>query len=904
MPFSPGTRLGHYNVTALLGEGGMGQVWQATDTQLNRQVALKILPDAFAADPDRLARFTREAQILASLNHPNIAAIYGMEEAEGTRALVLELVEGPTLADRISKGPIPLDEVLPIAKQIAEALEAAHEAGVIHRDLKPANIKVREDGTVKVLDFGLAKAFDPNPEGDPSQSPTLTAAATQMGVILGTAAYMSPEQARGQTVDRRADVWAFGAVLYEMLAGRRAFEGEDVSDTLVSVFRDDPDWSRLSADVPARVRQAIQVCLQKDPKQRVRDVAAVRLAMEGAFGTTASAPSEPTVAPSLPIWQRPVAIAGAVLASLAVGGIAVWTLGNGTVPAPSSKRFTLTLPESDRLLGGSGDMLALSPDGQTLVYVATRDGTRQLFRRPVDQFQATPMPGTEGAQDPFFSPDGQSVGFDANGAMLRVALVGGPAQTLTATPSFRGAVWGADDMIVYGLYAAGPLMQIPAAGGDPVVLFTPDDGRRAWWPRALPDGDAVLFTLSEGANAGGELHLLIRDTGEHRTLIPNAVAGRVLDTGHLVFVRSGALWAVPFDRDRLDIVGNPVPVAEGVRVESGGAVQFALANDGSLVYIPGEVSIGNRRLVWVDPSGREEPLATPADNYVSLSLSPDGTRAAVSILDGSGNRDVWVSELARGTLTRQTTDDAFDGRPLWHPDGRRVAFQSDRNGQPEVFWQAADGSGTAERLLTIDASVGDIVPYDWSPDGAALFVHALLPETGTDVGMVSIEGPGTWEPLIQTAANEGIPTISPNGRWLAYSSNETGRYEVYVVRFPELEGKQVISVGGGFFTNWSTDGSELIYLRGPSGAPEPEAVMRVSLDIDEGDPPSLIVGTPERLFDWRNYSPSSGRYHDVSSDGQRFLMITPGGSDAGAGRAEINVVLNWTQELLERVPIN
>ena len=480
MPFSPGTRLGHYNVTALLGEGGMGQVWQATDTQLNRQVALKILPDAFAADPDRLARFTREAQILASLNHPNIAAIYGMEEAEGTRALVLELVEGPTLADRISKGPIPLDEVLPIAKQIAEALEAAHEAGVIHRDLKPANIKVREDGTVKVLDFGLAKAFDPNPEGDPSQSPTLTAAATQMGVILGTAAYMSPEQARGQTVDRRADVWAFGAVLYEMLAGRRAFEGEDVSDTLVSVFRDDPDWSRLSADVPARVRQAIQVCLQKDPKQRVRDVAAVRLAMEGAFGTTASAPSEPTVAPSLPIWQRPVAIAGAVLASLAVGGIAVWTLGNGTVPAPSSKRFTLTLPESDRLLGGSGDMLALSPDGQTLVYVATRDGTRQLFRRPVDQFQATPMPGTEGAQDPFFSPDGQSVGFDANGAMLRVALVGGPAQTLTATPSFRGAVWGADDMIVYGLYAAGPLMQIPAAGGDPVVLFTPDDGRRAW----------------------------------------------------------------------------------------------------------------------------------------------------------------------------------------------------------------------------------------------------------------------------------------------------------------------------------------------------------------------------------------------------------------------------------------
>ena len=907
----PGQSIGPYEVVGLIGQGGMGEVWQARDTKLDRDVALKVLPEAFTLDPDRLARFEREAKVLASLNHPNIGSIYGLEEADGGkfRALVLELVEGPTLADRIKQGPIPLDEALPIATQIVEALEAAHEQGVIHRDLKPANVKVKADGVVKVLDFGLAKALDPEPgSGAAANSPTisLTAAATQMGMVIGTAAYMSPEQAKGKVADKRADIWAFGVVLLEMLTGHRVFSGETVSETLAAVMMKEPEWDRLPPDLPSKLDDLLCRCVQKDPRQRVRDIGDVRLAIEGGFETTASAPSEPVAVPQLQVWQRPIPAVVAGLALLAVGGFAVWALlGSGTQPSPSPKRFTLTLPDSDRLPVAAGDMLALSPDSQTLVYVASRDGAIQLFRRPIDQFEATLMPGTEGARDPFVSPDGQWVGFGADGALQKVALVGGPAQTLTALPTdLRGADWGADDMIVYGLMRSGPLMQVPAAGGDPTPLFTPDDGRFSWFPQVLPDGDAVLFTLSAFGPDAGELHLLIRGTGEHRTLVPNAVAGRVLRTGHLVFLRSGALWAVPFDRERLDIVGNPAPVVEGVRVEGGGAVQFALAGDGSLVYIPGDAVSGTRSLVWVDRAGGEEPLAVPARDYFTHSLSPDGTRAAVNLLDDSGNRDVWVSELARGTLTRVTTHAAVDTRPLWHPDGQSVVFASFRDGPLALFRKAADGTGTAEPLVTFDESVTFITPYDWSPDGARLFVDAVLPETGSDVGMVSLDGPGTWEPLIQTAATEWSPALSPNGRWLAYTSNETGQQEVYVQRFPELDGRQVISVGGGASPNWSADGREIIYLRAPVGPRD--AVMRVTLDIDEGDPPSLIVGTPERLFDWQYFGAPGGRRHyDVSPDGQRFLMFTAGGTgNTGTGRTEIKVVLNWHQELLDRVPVN
>ena len=444
MALEIGSRLGHYDVTALIGEGGMGQVYQATDTKLKRQVALKILPEAFSADPERLARFQREAEVLASLNHPNIAQIHGLEEADGVRALVLELVEGPTLADRIKRGPIPLDEALPIAKQIAEALEAAHEAGVIHRDLKPANIKVRDDGTVKVLDFGLAKALDPSPDTDPSQSPTLTAMATQMGVIMGTAAYMSPEQARGKPVDKRADIWAFGVVLYEMLTGSRPFQGEDVSLTLASVMKSDPNVTTLPPDVPATVRTVLRRCLEKDARQRMRDIGDVRLAMEGAFETTVSQPA--VDARSLQVWQRPVPLVFAVLVLVAVTALAVRGL---TRPAPREAvmQFSIPLGPNQSFTDTGRHLVALSPDGTQLVYQAND----QLFRRPLDQLRPTPIPGTQdGGRSPFISPDGQWIGFWAGGQLRKVAMSGGAAVTLCDADNLWGASWGDDDMILFG----------------------------------------------------------------------------------------------------------------------------------------------------------------------------------------------------------------------------------------------------------------------------------------------------------------------------------------------------------------------------------------------------------------------------------------------------------------------
>ena len=722
MALSAGTSIGHYDVTALLGEGGMGQVWQATDTQLNRQVALKILPDAFADDPDRLARFTREAQILASLNHPNIAAIFGIEEAEGTRALVLELVEGPTLADRIAKGPIPLDEALPIARQIAEALEAAHEAGVIHRDLKPANIKVREDGTVKVLDFGLAKALARDvSDADLSQSPTVTASGTREGVILGTAAYMSPEQARGKSLDKRTDTWSFGCVLYEMLAGRGVFMGETLSDTIANVLDREPDWTVLPNDMPTVLGSFLRGCLEKSPRSRVQAIGDVRLAMEGAFEVTGTAPSDSAGGPTIPVWQRPAPLVIAALLVAVVLSFAVWAyLGNDTQPSPSPKRFTLTLPDSDRLPRNIGDLLALSPDGQTLVYRATRDGTLQHFRRPMDQFDAAPMiisgietisPGDISRGTAFFSPDGQWVGFRAGATVLKVALAGGPPQTLAAFPGGgRGADWGPDDAIVLG--SNGGLVQIPGAGGQPTTLFPPGEQLASSYPQILPGGDAVLFTLSRPD--GDELHVVFRETGQHRTIVPTATKGRVLSTGHLVFVRNGALWAVPFDQDRFEIVGTPVPVVDGVRVETagddGGAVQYAIADDGTLVYLPGGVADGDHTLVLADRQGTVTAVPVRSATYVYPRFSPDGTRIVVQIDTGNGS-DIFVYELPSKRL-RQLT---FNGGawPIWTPDGTQVTFNAN-----DALWNiAADFSEEPQLLGTGSEDFGIAGPLSWeSPD--------------------------------------------------------------------------------------------------------------------------------------------------------------------------------------------
>ena len=585
MALEVGSRLGHYDVTALIGEGGMGEVYRARDTKLERDVALKVLPQAFTDDPDRLARFEREAKVLASLNHPNIGHIYGLEEAEGQKALVLELVEGPTLADRIAQGAVPLDEALPIAKQIAEALEAAHEQGIIHRDLKPANIKVKDDGTVKVLDFGLAKAFQPD-ASDPimSQSPTisLTAAATQMGMVIGTAAYMAPEQAKGKVVDKRADVWAFGAVLYEMLAGQKPFLADDVSDTLALVLKFEPEWDVLPGDTPPRLRQLVQTCLQKDPKQRVADLQDVRLAMEGVFETTGSASSEPGVVPTLRVWQRPVSIAVAVLAALAVGGLGVWSL---TPPAPEHVvRFPLPLADGQAFSFSGRHMVAISPDHDYVAFTASGG----LWLRPMDQMEATLLSGGE-AREPFFSADGQWLGFYADSQLKRVSISGGAPVTLGQAETPYGASWGADDTILFGQRDG--IWRVPGTGGTPERIISVEDGEAVHGPQMLPGADLVLFTLRPSGTTSWDASQIVVQSlasSERTVLIEGGRDARYVPTGHLVYALEGTLLAQAFDLDQVAMRGGPVALVEGVQTAptATGAAQFSVSGDGALVYVP------------------------------------------------------------------------------------------------------------------------------------------------------------------------------------------------------------------------------------------------------------------------------------------------------------------------------
>ena len=893
MSLAPGTRLGHYDVTSLLGEGGMGQVWQATDTQLNRQVALKILPDAFAADPDRLARFKREAQILASLNHPNIAAIYGIEEAEGTRALVLELVEGPTLADRIAKGPIPLDEALPIARQIAEALEAAHEAGVIHRDLKPANITVREDGTVKVLDFGLAKAFQPD-ASDPnmSLSPTisLTAAATQMGMVIGTAAYMAPEQAKGKPVDKRADVWAFGAVVYEMLTGKRAFVGDDVSDTLAAVLRAEVNLDGLPDETPPRLRQVLRACLQRDPKQRVQAVGDVRLAMEGAFETIAPA-GEATVAPGTaqPTWRRLLpSVAAAVVVGLGVG-LAVWSVARPEPPVVA--RFEHELPDDQRFGSTGRPITALSPDGRAFVY-NTPDG---LYLRAIGELDARLIPGTASSlTSPVFSPDGQTVGYwdRTTRELKRIAISGGAPVTITAAPDNPyGVRWESDGTILYGQEDG--IWHVPDTGGTPEFLITAEEGERLHGPQMLPGGEWVLFTFRPaGTGAWDEAQIVVESltTRERETLITGGRDARYVPTGHLVYGLNGVILAVPFDVGNRQVVGGPVSLIEGVGAGAdgnSGAMHFALANNGSLVYVPGSAGGSDVvSLVWVGRDGDEERLPAPPRAYDRPRVSPDGTRVAVDIADGD-NTDVWIWDLARETPTQLTFDEGVDDFPLWTPDGARVVFQSSREGGG-LFWKAADGTGQVERLKD-----GAARPYAWAADGRLIF------EQAGDIGVLTMEGERTVEMLLDAEFSETEPALSPDGRWLAYQSRETGTPLIYVQPFPNIDdGQWNVSLGLGLNPVWSPDGRELFYL----------SLTDLMVAQTETEP-TFSHRTPEPLFrrlQGMLGGSGVGRRFDIAPVGDRFIVPKRGTAEQTSDDEPFNglvLVLNWFEELKARVPV-
>ncbi len=834
MTLTAGTRLGSYEVLAPIGAGGMGEVYRAKDTRLDRVVAIKVLPEAFAHDPERLSRFQREAKMLAALNHPNIATIYGLEQSNGTSYLVMELVSGETLAERVKRdGAVPIEEALGIAKQIAEALEAAHEKGIIHRDLKPANVKVTPEGKVKVLDFGLAKAFEGEAANDnPSNSPTLSMAATMHGMILGTAAYMSPEQARGKAVDKRTDIWAFGCVLYELLCGRPAFEGENVTEILAAVVKTEPGWSRLPEATPSAIRTLLRRCLRKDKRQRLHDAADVRIEIDDELANPSAASG---AAPPEKSWQRsiPLSLAAPVAAVLViVAGILAWTLKPAPLsPSQNPAHVQFGLPPGDRLQTVNLNV-ALSADGTALAYIGIHGGVSQVYVRALDAPEAKALSGTEGAFSPFFSPDGQWIGFFAQGKLKKVPVGGGaPLTVCDSAPG--GASWGTDDTIVFS--DGTRLFRVSAAGGQPKILTTPDLAKGEYshrYPQILPGGKNVLFTALNGFGWDeSRIEVLRLDTGERRVLIRGGHTGRFLPSGHLVYYRAGALLAVPFDLARLEVRGDapPVTVADGVLQNTGttGAA-YAVSAAGVLAYIP---ALGAhqfvQRLVWVDRQGKIEPLAAPAKTYGYVALSPDGQHIAVSIT--SGTSVLWIYDLTRGSLTQLTSGQGSYINPLWTPDGRRVVYRSNKAGIWNLYWRPADGSGAEERLTTSNDSD---TPYSWSPDGKLL----AFGKGNQAIWILPLEGDRKPQPFLETSSFAASPQFSPDGHWLAYISEESGGLQVYVQPYPGPGGKWQVSTAGGNFPQWNPNSRELFYRNGDT-----------TMVVDVTTSPTFSAGKPRVL---------------------------------------------------------
>jgi len=885
----PGTRLGVYEVTALIGEGGMGQVYRATDTKLRRPVAIKILPPSLAADRHRLARFQREAEILASLNHPNIAQIHGLEESGGIKALVMELVEGEDLSQLLARGVMPLSEALPIAKQIAEALEAAHEQGIIHRDLKPANIKVRPDGTVKVLDFGLARANDPSGGSTAdANSPTLAAHATLMGTILGTTAYMAPEQARGGTVDKRADVWAFGVVLWEMVAGRRVFEGATMSDTLAFVLTKDPDRTTLPATTPLRLQRLLARCLDRDPRMRLRDIGEARVEIErtiagvgdGAVTSTSSPATSSAPRRRLP-WM--IAIA-AVLAAVAFAVPAVQYLRE--TPPPETRTEIVT-PATDQPAS-----FALSPDGRQIVFVSSGDGTSRLWLRPLATTTAQPLGGTEGGRHPFWAPDSRSIGFFTDTALKRLDLGGGAPQTVAPVSSGAGGTWSADGFIVFAPSPTGPLMRVPAAGGSAVAVtvFGPREmGHR--WPQMLPDGRRFLFYAGGLPDAAG-IYLGALDGSPHKRLTLSESAGVYLAAGPgraetsrgrgwLLWVRAGVLVAQHLDIGMAALTGEPVTLADGIDVDMSERSAASVAATGLVAYRTGAAR--QRRLTWFDRSGTARGTVGGTDaTWGRPRVSPDGRRVAVGDTV-QGNQDLWLLDGTR--TSRFTFDSATEDICIWSPDGTRIVFTSTRTGGGDLYQKLTSGAGMEELLV---ASDGVKTPSSWSADGRFVLFHSTDPKTSSDLWVVPMAGDRKPSVFLKTPAREVWGAFSPDGRWVAYHSNESGRAEVYVRPFvppgtAAPGGVWQVSTAGGIHPVWRPDGKELYYLD-PAGA-----MMAAPITITGG---TLEPGAPTALFSTRilggGVDAGQGRQYDVAPDG-RFLINTVL-DNAGV---PITLIQNW-----------
>jgi serine/threonine-protein kinase len=868
-----GQYLAHYKITAKLGEGGMGEVWRATDTKLGREVALKILPEIYARDPERLARFDREAKVLASLNHPNIAAIYGMEE----RALVMELVEGETL-----KGPVPPETALQYARQITDAMDAAHEKGITHRDLKPANVKVTPEGVIKVLDFGLAKLAEETIAGDPENSPTLTAMATRMGTLMGTPSYMAPEQARAQVVDKRADIWSFGVIVFELLSGNRLFAGETISDTLAQVLTKDPDWTQLPPGTPPQLERLLRRCLEKDRRKRLRDIGEAWTPEETKNVITVEAPAKRPVP-----WM--VAAGLFALAAVAAGFMA-WRAAQPV--ELSLERVDAELDPPLEMRTGTG--LILSPDGKRLAYVASGgQGPPHLWTRRLDQPKPVRLDGTSGASHPFFSPDSKWIAFGAEGKLKKISVDGGAALTLCDAAQLRGGSWGEDGNIIAALEVNSGLMRVPAAGGAPSPVTKFDAARketRHRWPQILPGGGAVLFTSHTSGGNYDEAHVDVWSLadGKRKNVHRGASWARYLPTGHLIFLHQSTLFAVPFDLERLEKRGTPAPVLEDVAFLQGALLDTSAA--GGLIYVNGRQSVDQSTIQWLDKEGKTLPLRAAPAAYSYPRFSPDGKRLAVNIGD-AGNSDIWVYEWERDTMSRLTFGAEPEYASIWSPKGTYIYYSVVGQG---LFRLKADGSGKPEKVLGSNAITRS---HSFSPDGKWL---AYMEVAGgrPDLWTVALDADGAEakagkpQAFLKTPFVEVDAMFSPDGKWLAYASNESGRYEIYVRPFPDTGGKWMVSNGGGSDPVWSRNGREIYFHGGDSR-------LMVSTYAAKGG--AFAASKPEVWSSRQLTSMGVANFYDLSPDGKRFAV-----ADRMAGEerpAKVAFLFHFFDELKRRVPV-
>jgi eukaryotic-like serine/threonine-protein kinase len=891
----------HYRLAEKIGEGGMGVVWRALDTKLDREVAIKVLPEIFARDAERLARFEREAKLLAALNHPNIAAIYGLEQVDATRFLVLELVPGESLDVTLARGALQMDEALGVCAQIAAGVQAAHDQGILHRDLKPANIRRTPQGRVKVLDFGLAKALmSGGPSDDPMMSPTITQAGTIAGSILGTASYMSPEQARGKPLDRRSDVWSFGCILYETLAGERAFPGETISDVIAKVIQSEPDWSLLPKGLPAGIRRLLGRCLQKDAEKRIRDIGDARLEMAEALaapteahqaadaagaGARDSSSAASTSARGATRGRWIAGFTAALVAGMVAGavGVSLRSRPAATSSAGRSVRVEMALPEDAPLAAGSFiNPLALSPDGRRLVYVGVQKGVRRLYLRDLNKFDVTPISGTEGAEGPFFSPDSEWVGFHADGKLKKVSINGGLPQKIFDTVDFRGAAWGPDGTIVVATDQRGPLIMVPATGGATKPLTTLDAAKGEWghrFPQFLPGGRTVIYEAHEGGfNAEDALvYAVSLDTGATTFLTRASDDVHYVPSGHLLYVQAGHLLAVPFDAAALKVSGVPRPVGEGALMQRNtGAVHLAVSNTGTMIYATGDPIGSTSEIYWVLKGGATQSYGVHPALYRWPRLSPDGRHIAMQVI-GTHVQGTWIAPVGSEDFTKLTTGVS----PIWSPRGDRVYFtmQTDRG----LYWKSSDGSG-AEELVLKDPQVES--PTSTTPDGKTIAFTRRDPKTSLDIMTIATSGKEPPRPLVQTNAQEGGARFSPDGHYVAYVSDEGGAFEVYLMDYPGPGGRWQISRTGGKDPIWSADGHRLYFRAGDN-------LMSVALEFHPvfhcGAPETVVEGAYEGLLgsiDRANY--------DVAPDGRILLIKNPG---VDGRRTQVRLVLNFFDDL-------